>query len=256
MLLRTAVLLLLTFSFLNSTCDPASILGPQADNADRYTKRVTYHRGSCFGRCEVYTLNVYENGLLTFAGERFTDKPGYWEANIDRRRVVSLLDSFERADFASYPRVFISDIPDAPSVTMTYTNEAGNTYTTSFKENYPDELEGLDRALVRLAHGTNFRQVSATIPENVTNTPATVQPVANNTRQELIVHLKPDVNAKAWVIAYAKQNVTVKERISPNGNYYLLESDPNIMGAEELLGFLRQDESVISAQLNQAVTPR
>ncbi len=239
-------MILLSFT----ACDPSAILGPQAGNADKYNLRVSYHRGSCYGRCEVYTLNLYDNGLLLFQGERFTDRPGTWQKNIDRRKIVALLDSFQRADFPNYPRSFRGEIPDAPTVTMTYYDAAGTGYETSFKDFAPKELQDLDASLARLAHLPDYRQVSDTIRGLIR------RPVASQERQEIIVQLADGVTAEAWIIAYGKQNVALKNRISPNSAYYLITADPNVMAAEELLDFLRKDPSVLSAQLNREVGPR
>jgi len=203
--------------FFCTACDPAVLLGPQASQADKYDLRIRYHRGSCYGRCEVYALNVYENGLLVFEGQRFTDRPGTWEKSIDRRRVTSLLDSFARADFPNYPRSFRGQVADAATISMTYYDAEGTMYKTSFKDSEPPELELLSKKLHDLAHLPNYRQVSDTI-------------VGRKNR--------------------------VKNRISPNSPYYIITADPNIMGAEELLEFLRQDKDVVSAQLNNAVGPR
>ena len=233
-----------------TSCDPAVLLGPQADRADKYDLRVRYHRGSCYGRCEVYTLNVYDNGLLIFEGKRFTDRPGTWEKSIDRRRVTSLLDSFARADFPNYPRSFRGEIADAATIEFTYYNQDGKEYVTSYKDIAPPELEQLSSKLHNLAHLPNYRQVSDTIAGRKN------RPVANQEREEIIVQLSEGVAATTWVIAYGKQNVQVKNRISPNSPYYIITADPNIMGAEELLTFLRQDKDVLSAQLNNAVRPR
>jgi len=83
-----------------------------------------------------------------------------------------------------------------------------------------------------------------------------IAPVTNKAREEIIVQLAPGVQASAWIIGYGKQNVQLVRRLSPNGDYYLITSDPNIMGAEEMLEFLRQDESVLGAQKNQPVEVR
>ncbi|MEO0733673.1 MAG: DUF6438 domain-containing protein [Bacteroidota bacterium] len=240
-----SLLLLLCFA-----CDPSFLLGPSAANADKYDLRISYHRGACYGRCEVYSLDVYENGLLLFKGERFTDRPGVWEKSIDRRRVVGLLDSFERAGFADFPRNFRSRIPDAPAIEFTYKDAAGEVFRTSFKEESTAYLEALDQAMRRLAGLPGYRQVSDDLPGNG------LQPTGNSERQEVIVQLADGVNVNTWLVNYGKQNVQFKKRLSPNSPYYLLTADPNLMGAEELLDFLRQDASVVSAQLNNRVNPR
>ncbi|WP_273444784.1 DUF6438 domain-containing protein [Neolewinella agarilytica] len=236
--------------FLTSSCDPAVILGPQAQNADKYDLRISYFQGACYGRCEVYRLDVYDNGLLVFKGERFTERPGVWQKSIDRRRIVSVIDSFERADFQNYPRAFRSQIPDAPSREITFYDEEGEGYTTSFKESATPELENLALKLRRLAEMPNYRPVSDTIPG------LNLRPKANKEREEIIVELQAGTRVETWLVNYGKQNVQFKQRLSPNGNYYLITADPNLMGADELLGYLRKDASVLSAQRNQAVNPR
>jgi len=245
-LLIPALLVLSLFT----ACDPALLLGPQASDADKYDLRATYRRGSCYGRCEVFGLQLFENGLLLFEGERFTDKPGTWQKNIDRRRVVGLLDSFAKADFANYPRGFRGQIADAATVEVGYYDEAGKYYQTSHKDYAPPELLALGESLHKLAHLPGYRQVSDTI--------AGMQrrPVAAAAREELIVELEPGVVAETWIIKWSKQSLALKNRISPNGNYYVITSDPNIMGSEELLDLLRRDAQVRSAQVNGEVKPR
>jgi len=211
---------------------------------------VKFHTGSCYGRCEVFTLELYENGLMLFKGERFTERPGVWQKNIDRRRVTALIDSFDRADFENYPLSFRSQIPDAPTTEITYYDEAQQAYRTSYKEFCPPELELLGRQIRRLANLPDWRQVSADIPDGAAN------PVAAATREEIIVQLEEGVKVEAWIIAYDKQNVQLEERISPNSSYYLITADPNVMPAIELLEFLRRDTSVVSAQLNGKVNRR
>lgn len=233
-----------------SSCDPTALLGPQASSADKYKLRATYHQGACYGRCEVYSLEMFENGLLLFKGERFTDKPGTWEKNIDRRRITGLLDSFSKADFPNYPRSFRGQIVDASTIEVGYYDAAGTYYVTSFKDEVPAELGALSQSLHQLAHLPGYRMVSDTISG------LRLRPVAAAAREELIVELESDVVAKNWVIAYGKQNVQLKERISPNGNYYVITSDPNIMPSEELLDFLRRDARVVSAQMNRSVKVR
>ena len=251
-MVRTAlVLAALTGLFLTSSCDPTSILGPTANRVDDYQLRASYSRGGCYGRCEVFTLDVYDNGLLVFAGKRFTDKPGTWEKSLDRRRLTGLLDTMARADFKNYPRSFRGQVADASTLEVTYVDDAGERYETSFRDYAPDELLAISQRLNDLAHLPGYRQVADTIANRLH-----FRPVADKAREEIIVRLEEGVDANAWVIAYGKQNVQVKNRISPRSSYYVITADPNIMGAEELLEYIRQDPKVVSAQLNKSVSPR
>ena len=75
-------------------------------------------------------------------------------------------------------------------------------------------------------------------------------------RQEILVKLQAGADAGAWIKGYSKQNVALEKRLSPNGPYYLITTDPTLLTAQELLTRLRQDGTVVSAQLNQRVEPR
>lgn len=232
------------------SCDPSVLLGPQAGSANAKNIRASYYSGPCYGRCEVFTLELYDNGLLLYKGERFTERPGVWQKNIDRRRMTGLLDSFARADFKNYPLTFQSQIPDAPTIKLTWYDEQQEAYTTAFKEYAPPELEQLSLQMRRLAALPDWRPVSADIPESGAT------PVANMAREEIIVQLNNGVNAAAWVVNYGKQNVQLVNRLSPNSAYYLITADPNLMPAKELLDFLRKDPEVTSAQLNNKAEER
>lgn len=232
-------------------CFGCELLQPSLRRADTYTKRVSYHRGSCFGRCPVYTLDLYDNGLLVYTGERFTERTGTWQRTIDRRRATALLDSFERADFANYPRNFRSEIADASVIDVSYLTRGGRRYQTSYSDYAPEELRQLDRAMRRLAALPGYRPYHDSIPANPFA--PVVDPAAVH---EFIVELAPGTNAGAWVVSLANEGGAVRERISPNGNYYLITTRARAAAAEDVLDKIRRNEAVLSAQMNRAVRPR
>lgn len=232
-----------------AACDPAALVGPRYANAGKMQKSASFHQGVCFGQCPVYTLDVYPNGLLVYRGERFTERPGIWEKSIDRRRVTGLLDSLRRADLGQYPRSFKSRLPDMSSTTLTAYGDDGVATPVSFKEEAPGELKALAASFKALAAGDGWRQVSEALEDGK-------QVPGINDREEIIVQLKEGEDAGAWVGKYGKQDVRLVRRINPNGQYYLITSNPNLMGADELLKFLRRDAAVVSAQLNQRVELR
>ena len=246
--MRLICLLLLVATALVA-CNPAGLIGPRYANVDKMHKAASFHQGVCFGQCPVYTLDVYPNGLLVYRGERFTERPGTWEKSVDRRRVTGLLDSLRRADLGQYPRSFKSRLPDMSSTSLTVYADDGAATPVSFKEEAPEELKLLSASFQALAGGEGWRQVSETTEDGR-------QVPGLNDREEIIVQLKEGEDAGAWAGKYGKQDVRLARRINPNGQYYLITSNPNLMGADELLKFLRRDAAVVSAQLNQRVELR
>ncbi|OAV44737.1 DUF6438 domain-containing protein [Lewinella sp. 4G2] len=244
-LLLAAVALLTNFT----GCDPANLVETTVKQPDPSLLRLSYGEGICFGECEVFTLDVYSNGLLVRKGERYTDQPGTWQKSISRREVTSFLDSISQINFKAYPRTFPSRLPDMPATTLTWYDGAQNPVTLTWKEETSPELRSVAQKLKEWSALDGYRQRSATLDDGRTAT-------ANGEREEIIVHLRPLVDPVAWLTKYGKQDLQLKNRVSPNGNYYVVTANPNKMAAAELLDYLRKDAEVISAQLNQDVQIR
>ena len=226
-----------------------SVLAPSPEHIADYELRIQYHQDVCFGRCPVYSLSLYSNGLLVYQGERFTDKAGVWYRLIGQRETQGLIDSFQNLDFASYPSTFSSQVPDMAARRLRFIDESGRNHKTTFKENRPEELLVLADRMAALTESGTFRKYEGPNSRIFGETPDLAP-------QEIIVELKAGVVAAAWIVNYSKQNVQLKERISPSSDFYLITADPNLMDAEELLSVLRQDPEVLSAQENRTVSPR
>ena len=236
LLLLAAPLLLLTTACWRTN--------PLAMNPERQTERIVMELGPCYGRCPVYTFTVYENGLLTYEGERYTQRQGLWGKMLSRDQVGELIKAFEQAPFESYQNMYRSQIPDLAAVTITYTNEAGNTKSVIGKDGRPDELIELESRLRRLAESE-----TGWSPLNESSSTGAATGVVPG---ELIVELREGVDPSAWIVRYSRQQVRIKQKISPNQPYYLLVHEPGVMPTEQLLQWLRQDPDVMSAQTNAA----
>lgn len=224
------------------------ILAPSPEHIDKYTLRAQYRQDACFGRCPVYTLSLYENGLLIYQGERFTDKPGTWYQLLGRSETETLISQLDALDFESYPTVFPSQIPDMALRTVSYTSSSGTQYQSAFKEQAPDELAVVADRMKELGDSGSFTVYDG--PLDLFGEAPDLDP------QEIIVELRAGVNPTEWIINYSKQNVQYVERLAPNSNYYLITTDPNLMTADDLIPFLREDPEVVSAQRNRPVSPR
>ena len=73
---------------------------------------------------------------------------------------------------------------------------------------------------------------------------------------ELIVNLHKDVDVKRFVASYSDYGMRVKERINPNGNYWLLVYEANRIQPYEMLNKITKNEVVIQAEFNKQVTQR
>lgn len=80
-------------------------------------KNISYirmQRSACFGRCPVYWVEVYKNGLVRYSGQRFTEHQGVYEKNIGTANTAALFKLFGSYHVDTCKRnyeVLISDLP-------------------------------------------------------------------------------------------------------------------------------------------------
>lgn len=226
---------------------------PDASQTDRYLLRVRYEQGSCFGRCPVYALNVYDNGLVTYEGQRFTDKQGTWQKLLSRAEHAELLADFDALEFDRYPSVYPSSVADLSSKQITYTAKTPPaTHTVSWKEAPAPELNRLADRLRSIAESGGFKMHTDT----VANRPNIFGNVRQQPTQEIIVQLKSGVDPEAWVVKFYSLDLRYLRRVTPNGNYYLYSANPNRANVDDLLDLIRRDEDVLGAQTNKPVQYR
>lgn len=242
-------LLFLSLVFI-SNC---ALIQPDASQVDRYLLRARYEQEGCFGRCPIYALNIYDNGLVIFEGERFTDKEGTWQKLLTRAEFSDLMADFESAGFENYPTAFPTNVADLATKKMSYTQKnPAKTYVTSWKIDAPAPLEALAAKIRTIAEGQGYKMYSESIEPRADIFGNVEQKVT----EELIIQLENGVDPKAWAVKFKSINLQYKSKITPNGNYYLFDADPNRMDIESTLDIIRRDESVIGAQTNKQVTPR
>lgn len=192
-------------------------------------------KGPCYGRCPVFTLSIYENGIVAYEGKRFTDREGTFYRKLDKKELASLREKFRQADFFSFNRVYPSRIPDMATVSISY-KEGGKSATVMGKEGRPEAVMELENYLDKIANTGEW--VARTRTEK------------NESINEIIVQLKEEVNIPTWMEKYRELEVDPFRKLTPNANNWLIRFNTEKISAEEMLKLLHLDEDVISAELN------
>lgn len=84
---------------------------------------VAMERTACFGKCPIYQVKIYDNGLLIYNGEKFTDKTGCWYTKISAADLKSLKAMFSINGFVEMEAQYPPDKKyptDLPSCILTY----------------------------------------------------------------------------------------------------------------------------------------
>lgn len=240
---QTAALGGMIFLFLFGTTACKTIL--KDTDLNDLEKVVSMNMGPCYGNCPVYTITVYDNGIVAYEGERFTDRKGVHIRNIGRSELKSLQQELVTANLWKFPNAFKSQIPDLPTVTIEYF-EDGRSKVIRGKDGRPPQVLKIQELLEQIANEGEWKQQSAPamgVPEDF---------IAH----ELIVQLDREVVPEQWSRQYAAQDLRVVKRLSPNNNYWLVRYNTDAIHPNDMLRQMRQDPDVIKVEFNKSVQGR
>ncbi|MCB0651708.1 MAG: hypothetical protein KDC85_10570 [Saprospiraceae bacterium] len=201
-------------------------------------KVIEMSKGPCFGTCPVFTLTVYDNGVVAYKGERFTDKLGLYIKVLKKGEFQNIVKAFSDANLWQFQDFYKSQVPDLQTVTLVY-HEEGDIKTIVGKDGRPSTVLELENLLDNLvtADGWELKEKPTYgLPDNV-------KP------DEIIVQLIYNVDATTWVRKYAKQEMAVVKAL-PSGQFWVIKFNKDIIPPREMIEFIRRDDYVISAQFN------
>lgn len=212
---------------------------------NKLSRVIEMSKSPCYGRCPVFTLSIYEGGIASFKGDRYTVRTGLWVKQLDKETYEDLLRAFRGANLWQFDNVYRGEYYDAPTVSITYYEE-GDVKTILGKDGRPYQVLQLEAILDDLARSEGWEQLGSNnfgLPENV---------IPN----ELIVQLLDGRDGAMWVRQYKRQEMEIVERISPVSNYWRIRYNTDIIPPQEMLAKVRQDLEVVGAEFNKKLSAR
>ena len=246
-MIRTSALLLSFCSLLLFACGGPKELQYDEDGNPIYTRMVEFQRGACYGKCPMYTLTVYNEGLAKFNGKKFTDKDGIHTKQLSKAQITELRTLLEKANLFQYPDSYSEGIADAPLTTLTYySKNDGPVKRISGKGDRPEALKALDTRMEELVNSAGWESLKDT----QYGLPAGYLP------NEIIVQLKPDVDAKTVAARYKSKDMELVRTVSAPTHMYLVRYNPEKMKPEAMLAELKAQPEVLNAEFNKQLGMR
>lgn len=111
---------------------------------------MSMERTPCFGRCPVYQIKLYANGLLIYNAEKFTDTVGCFYSVLTKSEVKAVEEKFKQADFFgledTYP--LNNQTPtDLPSCIVFYSKNGREKTVTDKRFKSPEVLTQLENSI-------------------------------------------------------------------------------------------------------------
>jgi hypothetical protein len=107
---------------------------------------VSMQRTACFGTCPVYTVRIYEDGLVEYTGTRFVKLAGAQSWHIEPAAVRALVAEIDKAGFFEMRDEYTAPVTDQPT---TYVTVISGGRHKSIKDyfNAPPALEEIEQRI-------------------------------------------------------------------------------------------------------------
>ena len=212
-------------------------------NADlsRLDPIIEMSKGPCYGRCPVFTLTVYENGIASYEGERYTDRLGTYVKKLEKGQMERLLGEFKRANVWQFRDSYRGRIPDMQSVTITY-REGNKKKTITGKEIRPNAVKWLETQLDQVAQSEGWILKEA--PQD--NVPDYLIP------DQLLVELEGGSDPEEWAKKFAQADMLFERPLNDSG-FWIFSYNDELITPDQMLEQVRMDEEVISAEFNKRI---
>lgn len=216
---------------------------PQKLSVEQLAKVIELKKEPCFGDCPVYTLTFYENGIVQYLGKENVSKQGTHLKKMNINDLRKLVKTFEEANFFDFNNMYRAEYPDLQTVAITFNHDGRSKTVIGKSEGRPDALLELEAKLDAIGNSEDGWK-----PQEDASTSGN-SPVAN----QIIVQVLQNTNMEEWITRFAGQGVNIVESLSPNGTYWLLDFNTDATTTERMIEIFRNDDRVISAEVNRPV---
>ena len=205
-------------------------------------KVIEMTKGPCYGRCPVFTLTVYDKGIVSYKGERYTDRLGTYVKKLEKEEMERLLREFKNANLWQYKDAYRGRIPDMQSVSISY-YDGSRKKTVTGKEIRPNSVKWLESLLDQVAQSqTGWVQKEA--PKE--QAPDYIVP------NELVIELAEGVDPEEWAKSYVQADMLLEKRLNDT-EYWIFSFDDGLITPNVILEQVRTDKDVISAEFNKQI---
>jgi len=200
---------------------------------------ISMEKEACFGSCPVYTFKIYKGGYCTFEGKQDSYKMGTHSLTLSKEKYKEVKNAFETANLFQYQDFYESNIPDLPTVKISY-RKKDQVKSVTGKRERPDAVHKLQFILEEIAESkTGWKIIDGSVQEKTTE----------YDKSQIVIQLIDGAQLSRW-FDYARKNYGIRILKQIDGSYdrWLVSYNMKEFSPEEILDILRKDENVSSAE--------
>jgi hypothetical protein len=208
---------------------------------------IVYSKGPCFGTCPIYTVTIFNTGLVRFNGVRFTQKDGRHEKQLDPEEYSALIKKFRSNKFFGFKEDYGMEIVDLATITISF-NDKGKTKTVRGKSKFPDKLKEIMSML-----DVFEKEEEAWV---VIEGPTKIEKPKKIIDNQIIITTGDGMILSSWLQKYRDYGLRLMNRISEDENMWLIRFDKTLINPEEMLQMIKADKGIINAEFNAELSTR
>ncbi len=117
-------------------------------------------KGFCFGTCPVYTMKIYKNGMVTYAGTRNVDLIGDYTTQISYAKMLEFVEQAKMIQYMELNDVYDNvGVTDLPSTTTSIVLN-GKTKTVKRRYDYPNSILTYEKLFDELLKSADWKAVN------------------------------------------------------------------------------------------------
>jgi hypothetical protein len=110
-----------TLSFATERGEPWTFVRKNySSNAEPAFDKIVVSTSGCYGTCQVSNTIISSDGQVTFYGERYTTKTGFYNGSVPVKLYQELESNFRKADIVNLPKEFSGGFTDGEKITVTF----------------------------------------------------------------------------------------------------------------------------------------
>jgi len=208
-------------------------------------KLLTFSKSGCYGRCPVYSIDIFDKGVAQYTGRSYTDKEGLWQKTLTKGQMSLVLVGIRTADFPNLDVEYKSMIPDLPRTTFEYFG-GEEPKTVTGKETLPEQIKELKDLMEDLGQMQGWIKLSDEVKEGKVEL----------NYDEIIVKFKPGVGLPGWFKKMASEGVYLKRRVAPESDLWVAGYKRSSTRPEYILKLIQDDPGIESAEFNKKASNR
>lgn len=111
---------------------------------------ISMERTPCYGRCPIYEIKIYDDGLLLYSGKKFVEKEGSAYRKLSTQDIENLKTAFTTADFFNLSKSYPDSgrVPsDLPSIIISYKQNILEKTVTDHRFHTPESLTAIEKRI-------------------------------------------------------------------------------------------------------------